>query len=64
MAKQEVVAPATPPPSAEDVMRWVVSGVCQTTDGCWVDPDGYCQHGKPSWLIVIRMYDTAGRWDV
>lgn len=23
--------------------------------GCWVEPDGTCEHGHPSWLVVLGM---------
>jgi hypothetical protein len=28
-------------------------GGCEATDGCWVEPDGVCEHGCKSWLIVL-----------
>ena len=28
-------------------------GGCEATDGCWVEPDGHCQHGCPSWLVKL-----------
>ncbi|MCU7829550.1 MAG: hypothetical protein KZQ85_10830 [Candidatus Thiodiazotropha sp. (ex Myrtea sp. 'scaly one' KF741663)] len=28
-------------------------GQCEATDGCVVEPDGHCPHGKPSWLIKL-----------
>jgi hypothetical protein len=28
-------------------------GGCEALDGCWVEPDGTCPHGKPSWLLVL-----------
>ena len=24
---------------------------CEATDGCWVETDGICEHGHPSWLL-------------
>ncbi len=30
-------------------------GICEATDGCLVEPDGECPHGRPSWLIVLGM---------
>jgi len=26
---------------------------CQATDGCWVEDDGVCPHGYPSWLLWL-----------
>jgi hypothetical protein len=28
---------------------------CEATDGCWVEPDGYCEHGCPSWLLKLGL---------
>ena len=28
---------------------------CEATDGCIVEPDGYCEHGCPSILIAEGM---------
>jgi len=39
-------------PTVEEVMDWLADGGCEATDGCRVEPDGVCPHGKPSWLIV------------
>lgn len=27
------------------------NGECETTDGCYAEPDGVCEHGHPSWLL-------------
>lgn len=40
------------PPSQSLMERWVDQGFARTTDGCKVEPDGICEHGKESWLIV------------
>ena len=43
-------------PDLETLMRWNDDdGGCEATDGCWVEPDGYCEHGKPSWLIAMGL---------
>jgi hypothetical protein len=44
-----------PEPSKEQIEEWLNEGGCEATDGCWVDPDGRCQHGCSSWLIVLGM---------
>ena len=41
------------PPSIRTMEKWVCDGVAKATDGCRVEPDGYCPHGKPSWLIQL-----------
>lgn len=42
-------------PSIDTLMRWERKGGCEAKCeyGCWVEPDGYCEHGKPSWLLVL-----------
>lgn len=40
-------------PSQRQLEEWEELGGCEATDGCWVEPDGYCQHGKPSWLVAL-----------
>jgi hypothetical protein len=40
-------------PSLATLERWANEGRCKTPDGCWVEPDGSCQHGQDSWLIVL-----------
>ena len=42
-------------PTLEQVKEWMNEGGAEATDGCWVEPDGRCEHGKPSWLIVLGM---------
>lgn len=44
-----------PVPSLDQLDEWMAEGGCEATDGCWVEPDGVCEHGKPSWLIVLGM---------
>ena len=41
------------PPSLKTMERWLDDGVAKATDGCRVEPDGICPHGKPSWLIKL-----------
>ena len=43
----------TKPPSIEAMERWIMDGIACATDGCRVEPDGECQHGAKSWLIVL-----------
>ena len=40
-------------PSIATLKRWVNDGVCQSVDGCRVEPDGTCKHGYPSWLLIL-----------
>jgi hypothetical protein len=42
-------------PSIKTMQRWLYDGVAKTPCGCRVEPDGYCNHGKPSWLIILGL---------
>lgn len=42
-------------PDIEELQEWNAEGGCMTTDGCWVEPDGHCEHGHSSWLLALRM---------
>ena len=47
-----------PTQSAPDVhvlCDWEMDGGCEATDGCWVEPDGICEHGHPSWLLIMGL---------
>ena len=47
--------PITEMPDLATLMDWEMEGGCETTDGCWVEPDGKCMHGHPSWLVFLGM---------
>ncbi len=38
-------------PTLAQLIRWESQGICEATDGCTVEPDGTCPHGRPSWLL-------------
>lgn len=40
-------------PSLAQLKRWENDGGCEATDGCWVEPDGECEHGCKSWMLVL-----------
>ncbi len=40
-------------PSIETMEKWMADGIARATDGCKVEPDGTCPHGKQSWLLVL-----------
>jgi len=42
-------------PSVEDLENWEADGGAEAVDGCWVEPDGVCEHGAPSWLLVLGL---------
>ena len=41
------------PPTTEELEEML--DVALATDGCRVEPDGYCPHGCPSWMIVLGL---------
>jgi len=45
----------TAQPTGRQLRTWLDEGGCEATDGCWVEPDGYCEHGCPSWMIVLGL---------
>jgi len=48
--------PTDPQPSLDALQRWQdEDGGCEATDGCWVEPDGVCQHGHVSWLLWLGL---------
>lgn len=42
-------------PSFEDIREQMFDGVCETPDGCWVEPDGHCPHGYPAWPLILGL---------
>lgn len=42
-------------PSVATMRRWISDGVAKATDGCRVEPDGTCEHGADSWLLVLGL---------
>ena len=43
-------------PSLEELQRQLEEdGGCEATDGCFVEPDGYCEHHQPSWLLALGL---------
>ena len=47
--------PTQPKPTMEQLERWSFDGVAEATDGCQVEPDGRCEHGHKSWLLVFGL---------
>lgn len=41
------------PPAVDVLEDWNNDGGCEALDGCWVEPDGTCEHGRPSWLMAM-----------
>jgi hypothetical protein len=43
-------------PSLEELLRQLQEdGGFEATDGCFVEPDGSCEHGTPSWLLALGL---------
>jgi len=42
-------------PSVRKLEEWSNECGCKAIDGCWVEPDGTCGHGFPSWLLAMGM---------
>jgi hypothetical protein len=43
-------------PSYATMERWERErGGCEATDGCWVEPDGHCEHGHQSWQLRLGL---------
>lgn len=42
-------------PTIEQLAEWEHMGGCEALDGCWVEPDGTCPHGCPSWLLHLGL---------
>lgn len=51
----EKTKPRTEEPTIEDLIEWSENGIARATDGCEVEPDGVCQHGCRSWLLVMGL---------
>ena len=47
--------PTSDRPDLDDLEGWESEGGCEATDGCWVEPDGTCEHGHPSWLLRMGL---------
>jgi len=52
--EKEYPAPTVPEPSLDQLMEMGAQGGCEATDGCWVEVDGICPHGHPSWLLYLE----------
>ena len=45
------------PPELETLMEWEAEGGCEAAcpEQCWVEADGVCTHGNPSWLLKLGL---------
>jgi len=42
-------------PDIDTLQEWSYDGTCETPCGCTVEPDGYCEHGNPSWNLLMGL---------
>ena len=42
-------------PTTKQLENMVFDGTCFTPDGCIVEPDGSCEHGLKSWLLIYGL---------
>jgi hypothetical protein len=42
-------------PAQGQLEEWVLDSVCETPDECLVEPDGRCEDGYPSWLMILGL---------
>lgn len=42
-----------PYPGMGDLADWLDEGGSETPCGCWVEPDGECEHGEKSWMRIM-----------
>ena len=49
--------PKLRPPDVETLIAWEAEGGREAAcpHGCWVEPDGTCSHGNPSWLLKLSL---------
>lgn len=55
MQSKKYPTPTEDAPDIDMLEEWMMDGGCEATDGCWVEEDGVCEHGHPSWLIEMGM---------
>jgi len=42
-------------PDTEELMRQEMDGIVETPDGCFVEPDGTCEHGHKAWVRLLGL---------
>ena len=44
-------------PTIDEMEQWADEGGCVAAcpHECWVEPDGTCEHGHDSWLLVLGL---------
>jgi hypothetical protein len=56
-ADEPAAEPRLSPPSIETLIAWEAQGGCEAAcpHRCWVEPDGRCTHGNPSWMLKLGL---------
>ena len=49
------------PPDEDTLAELLADGVCRAPDDCLVSPEGCCEHGLASWLVVLRTVEDWPR---
>jgi hypothetical protein len=54
---EPAAGPELEPPDIQTLIEWEAEGGCEAACpyGCWVEPDGHCPHGNPSWLLKLGL---------
>ena len=54
---EQAAAPELRPPDVETLIAWEAQGGCEAAcpHRCWVEADGTCPHGNPSWLLKMGL---------
>jgi hypothetical protein len=49
--------PELEPPDVETLIAWEAEGGCEAAcpHHCWVEADGICPHGNPSWMLKLGL---------
>lgn len=60
-ADEPIPEPRLEVPSIETLMEWEAEGFCEAAcpEHCWVEPDGVCLHGHPSWLLKLGLIGVS-----
>lgn len=53
--QQPYKRPTAKRPTLRRIEQWDAAGYCRATDGCRVEPDGWCSHGHVSWLLYLGL---------
>ena len=55
--REAAADPELESPDVETLIAWEAEGGCEAAcpEHCWTEPDGYCPHGHPSWLLKLGL---------